>query len=63
MTDGAAANTIFGEYGMAPGPDNLSDDSPAHAEDGHTLMQRGTDLQFLQMLARRSGKLCRVAGV
>lgn len=60
VTDGAAANTIFGEYGMAPGPDNLGDDSPAHAEDGHTLMQRGTDLQFLQMLARRSGKLCRV---
>ena len=34
---------------------------PAHLPDGHTLFQRATDLQFLHGLARRSGKLCRVA--
>ncbi|MEK6676309.1 MAG: hypothetical protein AABZ47_11730 [Planctomycetota bacterium] len=60
VTDGIAANTIFGEYGIAPSPDNLVDDSPAHTEDGHTLMQRGSDIEFLRMLGRRSGKLCRV---
>jgi hypothetical protein len=60
VTDGAVANSIFGEYGFAPDAGNLQDDSPAHAEAGHSLMQRATDAQFLQALARRSGKLCRV---
>ena len=60
VTDGAVANTIFGNYGMTPDTDNLTDDSPAHTSDGHTLMQRATDGQFLRMLARRNGKLFRV---
>ena len=60
VTDGAVANTIFGNYGMTPDDDNLTDDSPAHTSDGHTLMQRATDAQFLRMLARRNGKLFRV---
>ena len=37
------------------------DDSPSHTEDGHSLMQRASDIQFLRTLARRNGKLCRVA--
>lgn len=61
VTDGAVANAIFREYGIAPAPDNLADDSPSHTEDEHTLMQRASDIQFLRHLARRSGKLCRVA--
>lgn len=60
VTDGAAANTIFGEYGFTPDPSNLDDDSPAHTSDGATLMQRASDAQFLRMLAHRSGKLFRV---
>jgi phage protein D len=60
VTDGTVANNIFGEYGFATAPANTSDDSPAHVADAHSLMQRGTDLQFLRMLARRAGKLCRV---
>lgn len=60
VTDASAANTIFGEYGITPARGNNDDDSPVHAEDGHILMQRGTDIQFLRQLARRSGKLCRV---
>lgn len=60
VTDGAAANTIFGEYGVTPDPGNLDDDSPAHTSDGATLMQRASDAQFLRTLARRSGKLFRV---
>ena len=60
VTDGAVADSIFGEYGFAPAAGNSSDASPTHTETGHTLMQRATDAQFLQNLARRSGKLCRV---
>jgi phage protein D len=60
VTDGAVANTIFGNYGFAPDDGNLTDDSPAHTSDGHSLMQRATDAQFLRRLARRNGKLFRV---
>lgn len=60
VTDGAVANTIFGTYGMTPDDNNLTNDSPAHTSDGHSLMQRATDAQFLRRLARRNGKLFRV---
>ncbi|HEX3437626.1 MAG TPA: hypothetical protein VHT24_12725 [Pseudacidobacterium sp.] len=61
VTDADVANTIFGNYGITPASDNTDDDSPSHTEDGHTLMQRASDIQFLRMLARRNGKICRVA--
>lgn len=60
VTDGAVANSIFGTYGFTSDPANLQNDSPAHTEDTHSLMQRATDAQFLRMLARRNGKLFRV---
>src|SRR5580704_8027710 len=61
VTDADVANTIFGNYGITPDDDNTLDDSPSHTEDGHSLMQRGSDIQFLRMLARRNGKVCRIA--
>ena len=61
VTDGDVANTIFQDYGFDPDPANTDDDSPPHTEDGHSLMQRGSDIQFLRSLARRNGKLCRVS--
>jgi hypothetical protein len=72
QTDADVAATIFGEYGITPSDQNSADDSPSpnnsmpgtspsHPEDGHSLMQRGSDIQFLRMLARRNGRLCRVA--
>jgi hypothetical protein len=61
VTDGAVANAIFGDYGITPDAANTADDSPAHTESGHSLMQRASDIQFLRDLARRNGKLCRVA--
>jgi Phage tail baseplate hub (GPD) len=61
LTDADVAASIFGEYGITPADANSDDDSPAHTEDGHTLMQRASDIQFLRRLARRSGKVCRVA--
>jgi phage protein D len=60
MTDAQVAEQIFSEYGITPAQENLQDDSPAHTEDRHSLMQRGSDIQFLRSLARRSGKLCRI---
>jgi hypothetical protein len=60
VTDADVAAAIFGDYGIAPSDQNRADDSPSHTEDGHSLMQRATDIQFLRMLARRNGKICRV---
>jgi len=62
VTDADVANTIFGDYpGITPAPENAADASPTHTEDGHSLMQRGSDIQFLRRLARANGKLCWVA--
>ena len=61
VTDADIANTIFGDYDITPADENLADDSPSHTESGHSLMQRATDIQFLRTLARRNGKICRVA--
>jgi hypothetical protein len=60
VTDADVANAVFSDYGITPSPDNTEDDSPSHTEDGHSLMQRASDIQFLRNLARRNGKLCRV---
>jgi hypothetical protein len=61
VTDGDVANAIFSDYGITPAEENTADDSPSHTESGHSLMQRGSDIQFLRWLARRNGKFCRVA--
>jgi hypothetical protein len=61
VTDAAIAAAIFGDYGITPADDNTQDDSPSHTEDTHSLMQRGSDIAFLRMLARRGGKVCRLA--
>jgi hypothetical protein len=60
VTDADVASSIFGQYGITPADDNSQNDSPAHTEDGHSLMQRATDIAFLRSLARATGKLCRV---
>lgn len=61
VTDADVASSIFGDYGITPAGANSDDDSASHTEDRNSLMQRATDIGFLQMLARRDGKLCRVA--
>jgi hypothetical protein len=61
VTDSDVAASIFGQYGITPASDNSNNDSPAYSEDGHSLMQRGTDIAFLRSLARATGKLCRVS--
>lgn len=61
-SDGTIANTIFQlpAYNFTPAGANTSDDSERHEETGHTVMQRGTDAQFLRDRARRTGRLFRV---
>jgi hypothetical protein len=61
VTDATVAASIFGNYGITPSDQNTQSDSPVHTEDTHSLMQRGSDIAFLRNLARRSGKVCRVA--
>lgn len=61
LTDGQVANAIFESYGFTAADANTDNDSPPHDPDGHSLFQRATDLQFLKGLARRAGKICRVA--
>ncbi len=60
VTDADVAASIFGEYGFTPADGNSAEDSPSHPESGHSLMQRATDAQFLDELAKRNGKLCRI---
>jgi hypothetical protein len=61
LTDGEVANSIFSNHGFSPADGNTDNDSAQHTDDGHTLFQRGNDLQFLRGLARRGGKIMRVA--
>ena len=48
-------------YGFIPAAGNTDDDSPAHTPTRTRCSSAATDLQFLRGLARRNGKLCRVA--
>lgn len=52
MADSDIANTLFGEYGFTPQVDQTQ---PTRQELDRTVMQRGTDIQFLRQLARRNG--------
>ncbi|HUB51273.1 MAG TPA: hypothetical protein VL986_03950 [Terracidiphilus sp.] len=60
VTDSDVAASIFGNYGITPDSANSDDDSPAYTSDTNTLVQRGTDAQFLRRLAKRTGKIFRV---
>jgi hypothetical protein len=54
LTDSDAVTAILGGYGYAP---DVEATSAGHFEDKHTLIQRSTDLYFVQQLARRNGFL------
>lgn len=57
MKDSDVANAIFAdaEYGFTP---VIEDTNWSRQENDHTLIQRGTDIQFLQQLADRNGYEC-----
>src|SRR2546425_476460 len=54
LTDSDAVTTIFGQYNYTP---DVEATAAGHFEKKHTLVQRDTDLQFVQRLARRNGAL------
>ncbi|MGO9152917.1 contractile injection system protein, VgrG/Pvc8 family [Mycobacterium sp.] len=60
LSDVDVANQIFQNYGCAPADDNSAESAPSHTDDEHTLMQRGSDADFLRRLARRTGRWFRV---
>jgi hypothetical protein len=57
MADSDIAEKIFGGYPFVPVVDSTQ---PTRDEIDHTEIQRGTDIQFLQALARRNGYECYV---
>jgi phage protein D len=59
-TDSEVAAEVFGHYHFSPAAANDRESTPAHTEEGHTLMQRASDLDFLRRLARRTGRWFRV---
>jgi phage protein D len=52
LSDSDIAEQIVGAYGLAVQADSTS---TTHQEDDTTIVQRGTDLQFVRDLARRNG--------
>src|SRR5262245_20904887 len=54
LTDSQAVSTILGQAGLTP---DVESTTPGHLELKHTLLQRETDLSFIQRLARRNGML------
>jgi phage protein D len=59
-TDSQIAAAVFADHHVDPAPANDRQASPTHPEQGHTLMQRASDLDFLRRLARRTGRWFRV---
>ncbi len=57
MSDSTIAALIFGQHQLIPMVDTTS---PVITEPEGTVMQRGTDMRFLQRLARRNGFDCYV---
>jgi hypothetical protein len=64
VKDSDAVSAILGNYGFAP---DVETTSAQHDADKHTLVQRSSDLTFVQQLARRNGYLfwvsCDASGV
>ncbi|MES2639547.1 MAG: contractile injection system protein, VgrG/Pvc8 family [Myxococcota bacterium] len=51
-SDAAIVRTILAEYGFGA---DVDETAPSRAADRGTLLQRGTDAEFLRLLARRNG--------
>ena len=54
LTDSDAVSAIVANYGFVP---DVETTSAGHYTDKHALIQRGSDLQFVQQLAPRNGYL------
>ncbi len=57
ITDSDAVSNMLSSYGYVP---DVQSTAAGHAEDRHALVQRETDLEFIQRLASRNGYQFRV---
>jgi len=55
MPDSEIVRQIYGEYGFRTDGDAIEATSPTRDPERGTMMQRGTDADFIRMLARRNG--------
>jgi phage protein D len=55
MADSDIASAIFGDHGFTP---DVEATQPSRDEVRHTMIQRGSDIQFLKQLAARNGYEC-----
>ena len=55
MTDSDIVKQIYEEYGFATPSEAIESTQPSRDPDRGTMLQRGTDADFIRMLARRNG--------
>ncbi len=55
LSDSDIAAELFGKYGFGSGPDSLEPTAPIRERSRASMVQRGTDAQFLRQLAQRNG--------
>lgn len=55
MPDSEIVKQIYGEYGFSTGGDAIEATAPSRDPERGTMLQRGTDADFIRMLARRNG--------
>ncbi len=55
VSDSDIVKRIYGEYGFATSGDSIEATTPSRDPDRGTMLQRGTDADFIRMLARRNG--------
>lgn len=55
LDDSDIATELFGKYGFASGADSVEPTAPVRERTRASMVQRGTDAQFLRLLAQRNG--------
>jgi hypothetical protein len=55
LQDSDIATELFGKYGFASGAHSIEDTAPVREQSRSSMVQRGTDAQFLRALAQRNG--------
>jgi hypothetical protein len=55
MADSDIVKSIYAEYGFTTSGDTIEDTKPVRDPNRGTMLQRGTDADFIRMLARRNG--------
>ncbi|OKI51395.1 hypothetical protein [Micromonospora sp. CB01531] len=55
LSDSDIAGELFGKYGFASGPASVEATTPIREQSRASMVQRGTDAQFLRLLAQRNG--------